>query len=44
VLESRGLGITDAQRERITRRTDTGRLEQWVRRVSTVSATDELFA
>ncbi|WP_214408676.1 hypothetical protein [Sphaerisporangium fuscum] len=43
VLETRGLPVTDAQRERITSCTDTDQLEQWARRAVVVAATGELF-
>lgn len=44
VLETRGLSVTDEQRERITASTDLDQLKVWLRRAVTVALVDELFS
>jgi hypothetical protein len=44
VLETRGLAVTDDQRERILASTDAAELDRWVRRAAKIARSDELFA
>ena len=43
-LESRGIALSDSDRERITTCGDAARLELWVERAALVSTVEELFA
>jgi hypothetical protein len=43
VLQARGLGVTDAERERITGCTDLRQLKKWVTRAVTAEKTADLF-
>ena len=43
VLDTRGLAITDAQRDRIVNCDDLKTLSRWIRRAVTVASVDELF-
>lgn len=44
VLAARGIDVTDSARQRITECTDADQLEIWIRRATTVSTLDEVFA
>jgi hypothetical protein len=44
VLEARGIGVSDKQRERIFASTDFAQLDRWVRKAAIIKSTDELFA
>jgi hypothetical protein len=44
VLETRGVSVTDEQRERITSTTDLDLLQTWLRRAVTVASADALFS
>ncbi|GII77400.1 hypothetical protein Sru01_23820 [Sphaerisporangium rufum] len=44
MLESRGVALTDEQRESISSCADRARLERWVRRAGKVATAEELFA
>lgn len=43
ILSVRGVALTEAERERITRCTDVELLERWTARAATASTTDEVF-
>jgi hypothetical protein len=43
VLGARGIEVTDEVRERISRCTDLGQLETWIRRAATATTIDDLF-
>ena len=43
VLEARNLKVSEAQRSRILKCSDTATLERWVRRAATVATTDQVF-
>jgi hypothetical protein len=43
IAEERGLALTDAQRERITRCTDLAQLKKWSKAVITAEDADDLF-
>jgi hypothetical protein len=44
VLESRGLPLSEAERERIVGCTDTATLEMWLQRAALVDSADKLFS
>ncbi|MBQ0828667.1 hypothetical protein [Streptomyces tagetis] len=44
VLEVRGIEVSEAERERITRCEDLTRLDDWLDRAGTVGRAEELFA
>jgi hypothetical protein len=43
VLGARGIEVTDEVRERISRCTDLGQLDTWIRRAATANTIDDLF-
>jgi hypothetical protein len=43
ILETRGIEVTEEQRQRITGCGDPEQLEAWIRRAVTVTSADELF-
>jgi hypothetical protein len=43
MLESRGVTVDRASRERIESNTDTAELERWIRRAVSVTRVEELF-